>query len=450
MGFSHFRANVLGRLLFLGGLVVALAWSLVNTDWQVTPVVCAALAVIVAVELIRYVESVNRELTSFLDFVAHHDFSASFPIAEKGKVFRELESAYKVLAREFRNLDREKAANHQYLESVVEHVSTALVCLDDRGVVQLMNRQAKELFRSPHLHSTRSCAKLDAKLPELLDELGDGGRTLVSLEIEGEPLQLALLATEFGLLGRRYKLVSFQNIRDELEQREIDFSRKLIKVLTHEIMNSVTPMISLSKVIEDTLLDVRCGSSPKNLTSEEEADLLRSVASIQSRGSGLLRFVQAYSRLTNLPRPKLSQIDVAALLDEVRTLMAPTLDARVTLETLVDDRNLTVRADPEQLQQVLINLIKNAAEALAGRADGRIALAGSRDRRGKVLIRVADNGPGIDSALLDDIFVPFFTTKRHGTGVGLSVSRQIMFRNHGLLSVKSVPDRGCEFTLKFR
>jgi two-component system, NtrC family, nitrogen regulation sensor histidine kinase NtrY len=451
MGFRDFRANVLARLCLLGALIVLFAWSVVGTEWQVTPLVCAALAFLAAIELVRYVESVNRELTGFLEFVAHHDFSASFPIAEKGRVFRELESAYKVLARTFRDLNRERAANHQYLEALVEHVSTALVCLDNGGTVQLMNRQAKALFKSPHLHGTRSFAKIDPKLPDAIDELRDGGRALLTVEIAGEPLQLALFATEFELLDRRYKLISFQNIRDELEQREIDFSQKLLKVLTHEIMNSVTPMISLSKVIEESLLDVRCGKeSAKELAPDEEEDLLRSAASIQSRGAGLLRFVQAYGALTNLPRPRLTTVGLAALLEQVARLMRATLPAGITIETRVEDPDLSVRADSEQLQQVLINLIKNAVEALAGREDGRILLAAATDAQGKTLVQVVDDGPGIDPEQLDNVFVPFFTTKRDGTGVGLSVSRQIMFLNKGLIFVKSVPGRGCEFTLRFR
>jgi C4-dicarboxylate-specific signal transduction histidine kinase len=180
-------------------------------------------------------------------------------------------------------------------------------------------------------------------------------------------------------------------------------------------------------------------------------DLLRSVASIQSRGSALLRFVQSYSKLTNLPRPSVQEVDVATLLQDVETLMAPALKAgHVTLETDVDGRALSVQADPEQVQQVLINIVKNAIEALAGRPDPRILLRATRDAQGRVLILVSDNGPGIDPSQLDNIFVPFFTTKRHGTGVGLSVSRQIMALNKGFISVRTVLGSGCEFTLRFR
>jgi len=452
MGFTSFRINVVARLALLSALVFVAIWGSLNTDWEITPVVCAVLAAAVAIELIRYVESVNRELTAFLDFVAHRDFSVGLPIGEKGKVFKRLESAYALLMRKFRELNQEKAANYQYLESLVEHVSTALLCLDGEGNVRLMNEQAKRLFNVPYLPSIRSLRRLDPELPQRLEELHDGDRTLVNISIEGEPLQLAVFVTEFELLGQTYKLVSFQNIRDELEQREVDFSQKLIRVMTHEIMNSVTPIIALSKVIEESLLksgDLQ--DAPEGLTPEDREDLLRGAASIQSRGSGLLRFVKAYGTLTNLPRPKASTIHVATLLEQVSTLMAPTLQSNaIKLETDIAEPDLALRADSEQIQQVLINLVKNATEALADRRDGRIVLRAARDAQGSVLVQVVDNGPGIEESQLDNVFVPFFTTKRSGTGVGLSLSRQIMFLNKGLISVKTTPGAGCEFTLKFR
>jgi signal transduction histidine kinase len=452
MGFRNFRLNVAARALLLFGLVLLAVFGVESTGWQVTPVVAAILAVLVLVELVRYVETVNRELAGFLSFVAHDDFTVTLPLAGKGKVFRELESAYRLLAGTYRNLNLQREANHRYLEALVEHVSIALVCLDESGEVALMNRQAKALFKTPHLASLKSFARVDAKLPAAIEELSDEGRTLVAVRIEDEPLQLALFATEFDLLGDRYKLISFQNIRDELEQREIDYSQKLIKVLTHEIMNSVTPIISLTKLIRDRLLDADTGElSLKNLGADEQRDLARGLASIQSRGSGLLKFVKAYGELTNLPRPNLAQVEVAALLDRVHALMSPALEADgVVLQPPAAAPNLTVRADPQQIEQVLINLIKNAAEALAGRADGRVQLRGARDEHGRASIHVADNGPGIDPAHVDDVFLPFYTTKRNGSGVGLSVSRQIMALHKGALTVKTSPGRGTEFTLRFR
>jgi signal transduction histidine kinase len=404
--------------------------------------------VLAVTELIRYIEKTTREFTSFLSFVTHNDFSVPVPTQHKGGAFDELEAAYRLLTGKFRHMNLQKAADHQYLEAVVEHISIALVCLDEQNNVKMINSPVRRLFGLPYLNSLRSFARIDARLPDLLERLDDGERTLFAVRLGDETLQLVLYATRFTLLDRRYKLVSFQNIRDELDQREIDSWQKLIRVLTHEIMNSVTPIISLSKLVSETLVDG--DGSLQAMTRQEQDDLQRSVAAIHARSSGLLDFVQAYRSLTNLPAPVFAEVQVVSLLERVRTLMSQELAERnVPLVLTCDDATLVFRADPGQMEQVLINLLRNALEALADVAGPRIELRAQRDERGKLLLQVVDNGPGIDPAHLDSIFVPFFTTKRNGTGVGLSISRQIVQMNKGFISVRSEPG-DCAFTLKFR
>jgi two-component system nitrogen regulation sensor histidine kinase NtrY len=447
MGFRTFRTAVVHRLLLFSGLVFVAVWGFVETEWQVAPLLASALAVGVLIETIRYVESVNRELAGFLEFVAHDDFSSTVATGKDGGVFRKLEAAYKLLADKYRHLNRRRELNHLYLEALVDHVSIAILCLDDRNRVTLMNREAKRLFRTPLLSSLASLERIDSRLPAQLESLADGEHALIQLRIDGEPVQLASYITEFRLLDERHRLISFQNIRDELEQREVDFSQKLIKVLTHEIMNSVTPIIALSKVIEQSLSEASNAAGAK----EDSSDLRRSLAAIQSRGDGLLRFVQAYSSLTSLPAPNRKTVDVSRLLNDTVRLMAPTLGSqKLSLEWRVEQESLSIEADPEQVQQVLINLVKNAAEALNGRDGGQVALTAAHDDHERVVIKVTDNGPGIPEEQLEIIFVPFFTTKKKGTGVGLSVSRQIMFLNRGLISVRTSPNRGAEFSLHFR
>src|SRR5262245_6011457 len=293
MGFTSFRANVLLRVAIFAALCLVLVWGLVNTAWVATPLVCAALMFLCVFELIRYVERSTRDFTNFLNFVAHHDFSTPVTLPFKGQVFGELQEAYRVLASEFRRLNLQKAANHQYLEAVVEHVGVALCCFDDEGMVTMMNEPARVLFGMPHANSLRSFSRVDERLPDLLQQLGDGERTLLSVRRGEDTLQLVLYATTFELLEERYKLVSFQNIRDELDQQEIDSWQKLIRVLTHEIMNSVTPIISLSGVIRETMIDERGTPTFRTLTPQEHHDMLRSITAIHTRSSGLLDFVQA-------------------------------------------------------------------------------------------------------------------------------------------------------------
>ena len=451
MGLDNFRARVAVRALLLVALSLALAWSWKNTTWSATPLVLATLIVLCVIDLIRYVEQTSRDLTRFLRFVGSHDFSTPPDFSRKGKVFRELQDAYKVLAEVFRRLNRQKAANHQYLEAVVEHVGVALVCFDDEGTVTMMNEPARALFAIPHLNSLQTFGRIDARLPDLLRGMGDAERQLFSMKRDDDSLQLVLYATRFELLETRYKLVSFQNIREELDRREIDSWQKLIRVLTHEIMNSVTPITSLSRLIRETMIDE---TSPipvfRALTSQEQGDMLRSLTAIHTRSRGLLDFVEAYRSFAKLPTPIFADFTVKSLLERVHTLMARELeDRKIALALECDDAVLTAHADVGQAEQVLINLLRNAVDALTETSAPSITLRASKDEQGKVLVQVADNGPGIAPAHLDDIFVPFFTTKRNGTGVGLSVSRQIMQANNGLISVRSTPGEGSVFTLKF-
>jgi nitrogen fixation/metabolism regulation signal transduction histidine kinase len=448
MAFSNFRVNVAARALLLVVCISVAFWGWIHAHWEVTPVVAALLAVLLLVELIWYVERTQRELASFLSSIAHQDFSVPIPELHKGKVFDKLEDAYRLLSAQFTRLNLQKAANHQYLEAVVEHVGVALVSLDDAGQVAMMNERARRLFGQPHPLSIKSFARFDSRMPQLLDRLDDSDRDLLRVQRGDDTLQLVLYCTCFTLLDRRYKLVSFQNIRDELERREIESWQKLIRVLTHEIMNSVTPIISLSKLIQETLAaDDTAPAMPLTLTGEERSDLQRSADAVHSRSSGLLEFVRAYRSFASVPEPAISDADVRPLLERVRTLLADALVAQHVVMDIQCEARILFHADPRQVEQVLINLGRNAIEALADTPGPRILLRGSRNEHGRVVIQVADNGPGIDPAHLDNIFVPFFTTKRGGTGVGLSISRQLVQANKGFISVRAGETGGAVFVV---
>jgi two-component system, NtrC family, nitrogen regulation sensor histidine kinase NtrY len=345
-------------------------------------------------------------------------------------------------------LNLQKAANYQYLEAVIEHVGVALMCLDREGQMVMANGAARRLFGLAASGNLQSLGRVDARLPALLRGLGDGERTLFTVARDDGPMQLVLYATVFELLEQRYTLVSFQDIRSELDRQELDSWQKLIRVLTHEIMNSVTPITSLSRVVQETLFTADGGvPALRQLSASEQDDLFRSITAIQTRSSGLLDFVQAYRSFSTLPAPAFADVSVPHLFERVHTLMASQVAAAGIRVEWHCDEHLAMHADSRQLEQVLINLVRNAAEALADRRDGRIGLQARHDEDGRVEIQVIDNGPGVEPQHLDSIFVPFFTTRRNGTGVGLSISRQIVHANRGSIGVKSTPE-GCMFTLK--
>ena len=452
MGLSNFRFNVVLRAVILAALCFALTWGYLKTEWLVTLAVIAALIVMSVVELIRYVERTSRDLSSFLSLVASHDASTPLSVPHKGRAFGQLQEAYRLLTGEFRRLNLQKAANHQYLEAIVEHVGVALFCFDEQDAVTLMNAPARRLFGVPYLVSGRSFGRIDSRLPQILQQLADGERTLVNIQHGDDSLRLVLYATTFELLQRRHRIVSFHNIRDELDQQEVESWQKLIRVLTHEIMNSVTPIISLSGLIRENLTEgADAPAAMRGLTMREHDDLVRSITAIHTRSSGLLEFVQAYRSFANLPFPSFADVAVQPLLERIGALMSEEVSTRrITFVVRCSDAGLRIHVDPHQVEQVLINLLRNASDALSGRAAARIELRALQDDSGRVAIQVEDNGAGIEEAQLEDIFVPFFTTKREGMGVGLSISRRLMRMNHGFIAVRSVVGEGCVFTLRFR
>jgi nitrogen fixation/metabolism regulation signal transduction histidine kinase len=443
MGLNNFRINVAARVVLLAASLCVAIWGWTVAPWVATPVVALVIAALLVVELIVYVERTHRELHWFLGAVVHGDYSVPIPELKKGRLFDELEGAYRALRAELIRLNTEKAANYQYLEAVVEHVGVALICFDESGEVVMMNEPARRLVGMPYVYSWRSLARFDERMPALLERLRHGDRDLLQARRGEEALQLILYATEFSLLEKRYKLVSFQDIRDELEGQEIESWQKLIRVLTHEIMNSVTPIVSLSNLIQETLAD----NGPV-MDWETRNDLLRSANAVHSRGSGLLEFVRAYRSVTALPSPATVAVEVRPLLERVRTLMADALHAQqVSCEIRIEGGEPVIHADPQQIEQVLINLTRNAVEVLAETPDAQLLLLATNADFGRVRIQVIDNGPGIDPANIDNIFVPFFTTKRGGSGVGLSISRQLMHANRGFISYRPGEPRGSVFTL---
>lgn len=451
MGFDNFRINVVLRVLALLGNVFVLIWGVLNTSWQVTPIVCLVVLVMQVVELVHFVEMANRQFTSFLHSISAADFSTRFTAKGKGETFETLASAYNVITAEFTRLNTERAAKHQLLEALIEHISTALLCIDEQGRIILMNQSAKDLFNFPYIQNAHALGKVDAELPRLVAGAKAGENRLIRLTLGGEPIPLSMFTTKFYLLDNTYSLVSFQNIRDELEMRELDSWQKLIRVLTHEIMNSVTPIVSLTDVIKQMLLNAEGSITPASLSEGEASDLHRCLLAIENRGKGLMRFVQSYNNLANPPRPVFTNIDLSALLERVSLLMLPELEkSGISLQTRCVPPKLALYADPQQIEQVLINLVKNAREALEGQADGRIRISAIRHPAKGIQISVSDNGPGIEKEKLQDIFIPFYTSKKSGSGIGLSISRQLMLANKGLISVNSQPGAGSEFTLTFR
>jgi len=280
--------------------------------------------------------------------------------------------------------------------------------------------------------------------------LKTGGRELVRLKIGEELVQLSIYAIELTLRNENVKLISIQNIQSELEEKEMEAWQNLVRVLTHEIMNSVTPISSLAGIVEEELKPHVVEDNNEPLTKEQLGDIHLSLQTISKRSEGLIHFVKEFRSLTSIPKPRPVPIDIRTLLEELAMLHRRDLNDRgIQLTISVYPEDLTLSADKNMIEQVLINLIRNAIQAFEDQEEKKIEIKVFVNEKSRAVIAVKDNGTGIDPEAMEKIFIPFFTTKKSGSGIGLSLSRQIMRVHQGTLTVKSTVGKGTEFFMRF-
>ena len=447
MVYKRFRIVLAGRVLLLGGFIFLLYFLILQTSYYAATLIVAALIVYQFTSLIAYVEKTNRDLTRFLDAIKYSDFSQTFAHTGLGSSFNELKAAFNEVIEKFQKTRAAQEEHFRYLQTVVQHVGIGLIAFNSEGEVSLLNNAAKRLLNVSHLKNIKSLAGSSEKLVEALFRLTSGQKALIKLKQHDQLMQLAVYATEFKLQHQRYTLVSLQNIGAELEEQEMEAWQKLIRVLTHEIMNSVTPLSSLAASANELLRD---SITETNAPEAAFEDIQIALTTIERRSQGLLKFVNAYRNLTKIPKPNFQAVKLGELLEQLYVLIVGQMaEEGISLEVNVRPSSLEITADPELIEQILINLLTNAQHAVIGRENPQIQLLGKMDERGHPLIEVADNGKGMSRELQSKIFIPFFTTKSGGSGIGLSLSRQIMRLHNGTLTVKSVEGEGTVFTLRF-
>jgi signal transduction histidine kinase len=323
----------------------------------------------------------------------------------------------------------------------MHHIGVGLISYRSNGSVGLINNAAKRLLRVQYLNNIATLSEFSPQLVETLSRISSGEKRIVKVVDGDELLELVIYGTQFKMRGTPYTLVSIQDIQTELEEKEIEAWQKLARVLTHEIMNSITPISSLATSVRELLDD----GLPSHASDVREA-----VQTIERRSQSLLGFVQAYRSLTRIPRPDLSIFPVRRLLEDVELLFRNELTQYgIALETSIDPSGLDLTADKSLIEQILINLVRNAIQALQGTERGRIHIRAFLGERGRPMLQVTDNGPGIEPEALEKVFIPFFSTKSDGSGIGLSLSRQIMRAHGGTMGIKSSPGEETTVTLRF-
>jgi nitrogen fixation/metabolism regulation signal transduction histidine kinase len=446
MAYRHFRLSVIAQVALILLVCIAAAYLVAVTSYFATiALVLIVLGVQVAV-LLNYVQRTNRDLGRFLLTIQHSDFSQSFSAGGSGVPFAELGDAFEGVLQRFRETRSAKEEQASYLNTLVQHVPIAVLAVDAAGRVDLFNHAARRLFGVNELRNLHDFTGFGADFPSNVASLEAGQQVLMKVMRNNEQLQLNVSATELRMRGQDLKIVTLQDIRRELEARELTAWQNLIRVLTHEIMNSVTPISSLATTAGELLSDARGAGAAESAISDAQ-DALDTIA---QRGTGLLHFVESYRRLTHLPKPTLRTFSVAELFSRIRQLMRGDLDQRsIELTQTISDEVVELSGDSELIEQAIINLVRNAIDAVGDVQSPEIRISARVDSSGRPTIAVADNGHGMDDEVRESIFVPFFTTKRDGTGVGLSVVQQIMRSHQGSVEVASTPGEGTEIRLAF-
>ena len=447
----NWRSPLVTRVAILVVTIIVFAFMVAGSDRNFLLIIALLGAIAFQVtKLLQVVETSNINIASFLDSIRFDDLSQSFKTESKDPSVQKLHTELNEALSKLRTSRREKDSEYQFFKNIVQHAAIGLLTFKKDGSIQIINSAAKRLLRITKADRLDDLKAVSEELVETFQKLKTGGRELVRIKFGDESLQLSVYVIELTLRDEEVKLVSMSNIQSELEEKEMEAWQNLVRVLTHEIMNSVTPISSLAGIVEDDLKHRMDNQSEMPLKKEELEDMYLSLQTISKRSAGLIRFVKEFRNLTHIPKPKLVHVPLKELLEEMALLHKKELaDHAITINVDVSPVELIVHADKTMIEQVLINLIKNAIQSFDEQPNKLIELRAYSNEKGNPVISVKDNGAGIDIEALEKIFIPFFSTKKTGSGIGLSLSKQIMRQHEGNITVKSKLGEGTEFLLRF-
>jgi nitrogen fixation/metabolism regulation signal transduction histidine kinase len=445
----NWRSPLVTRVAILVISVFALTYALLNDFSVILLLALLGATFFQVIQLVKVFEESNENIASFLDAISFDDLSSSFKTDSKDPSVQRLHKELNEAIANLRTKRNERDSEFQFFKNIVQHVGIGLLTFKKDSSIQIMNTAARRLLRVSRADSLNDLREVSEPLVEAFLRLKTGGRELVRVKGPDETIQISIYAIELTLRGEVIKLISMNNIQSELEEKEMEAWQNLVRVLTHEIMNSVTPISSLAGIVQEEI-DDHIKNPGKEFKGEELEDMHLSVQTISRRSEGLIRFVREFKNLTQIPKPKLAEVPMKPLLEELALLHKKELsDNRICITVGVSPEDLFVTADKNMIEQVLINLIKNAMQAFDEQENRSIELSGYLDEKSRPVISVRDNGNGIDPEALERIFIPFFSTKKTGSGIGLSLSKQIMRQHEGRINVRSKPGEGTEFLLRF-
>ncbi len=438
------------RLALVGLSIAVTVWLVLRPGYYSATILSAATLVMFSAELWWFVSRTNREIARFLDAARYADFSQRFSFGGVGTGFDELGEAFTDILASVRGERENQEIEVRQLRALIEHIPVPLLTLHGDQSISLQNNAARRLFGAAHVTRLKDLRQFGLDFHDAVAEAVPGNRELVTFSVEGIEYQLTLATTEVFVAGMSDRLISLQDIQTELDLTQAQAWQDIVRVLTHEIMNSMTPVTSLATTASDVIDDVIDKTASDSPIAEDLSDLRDAISTVARRSDSLMQFVDSYRQLTRLAPPEKKRVLVAELFESVARLAAAEWpDRRIALTQQVDPAGLDVFADRDLLEPVLLNLLRNAWHATLEVSEAKIDLRGSLNRRGNIVIEVSDNGPGVADDIASKIFIPFFTTKEGGSGVGLALARQVMTAHGGFIRVMANDGGGAIFSLTF-
>lgn|SRR5690606_26171593 len=446
---KNFYIGVVVRVLLLLGNVLLIASILGNPDLFFNQLILIGILAFQTAELIRFVNHTNREVARFVYALRHDDFSVSFQKSLTGNSFREMHRSFSELIDFYKQVKIEKEVQFQFLQKLVDQLTVGIIALEEDQIV-LINPAAQSILKAQGSRDLRLIRQRNPLLADVIDTIGDHGRRLLEVVDSGETKTFALEVSTLTILEKRNRLITLQDINSEIEQKEIEAWHKLIRILTHEIMNSLTPVTSLTETMQGILTTKGEPRSAAELSDESIRDIRFSLDTIHKRSEGLLQFVESYRQLTRVPKPRPQPVRISDLYRHIANLFSVQVKHEgIDLTIRVEPEDLTLALDRNLIEQAMINLVSNSAYAIASVATKSILLAAYR-KDGAVVLEVTDTGKGITEKEMKEIFIPFFTTRKNGSGIGLSLTKQIVSLHGGRINVTSTPSYGTSFFLRFK
>jgi two-component system nitrogen regulation sensor histidine kinase NtrY len=445
MIFRNYIGQLLVRVLLLFLLLCVGAYGIVSFKY-IYAFFALPFVIYFIYSIIHQYNKVQQEVKEFSEAVKYRDFSRHYAVQSAPSNVQTLRKGFNDINNTFKTINRERETQYYYLQQILELVGTGILSYDlDTGDTGWVNESLKDMLAIPYIKSIHSLEKREKQLYQEIIDLKSGDKKVVTIIKDQQKVKLQLMASILRSENKVYKLVAFQNVSDAMDESESNAWSKLLNVMTHEIMNSVAPISSLADTLKNRIKDLK--TSPSNAYNLDDLEL--GIDTIKRRSEGLLKFTESYRSLNRITKLEMQKVSVYDLFENLNTLMLPTLDKRaIELDIILRDINLTIDVDVNLLEQVLINLLVNAIEAVKDQPLPIISLSAEVQANNKTVLKVSDNGVGMSAELMEKIFIPFFSTRKTGSGIGLSLCKQIMLMHKGNIQVQSTEGKGTVFILQ--